>query len=140
MSFRQVKFIVKRGDRSPLFTLDTRLEIEEKLQNLLLQIEEDENILDIPNLVTDRFTHEDESTKTQYNIIAPHVSVDLNLQEIKQKLNNKFRHDNFTFDYEIVGGKRRSSKRKPYSRKRRSSKRTSGGKRRNSKRTSRRRA
>jgi hypothetical protein len=120
MSFRQVKFIVKRGDRSPLFTLDKRIEIEDRLQNLLLQIEEDENILDIPSLVTDRFTHEDESTKTQYNIIAPHVSVDLNLQEIKQKLNNKFRHDNFTFDYEIVGGRRR--------------RRTSGGKRRSSKR------
>jgi hypothetical protein len=121
--FRQVKFVIRRTADSPLFTLETRSEIEDKILDLLLAVEHDENIMDIPSLVTDRLTPRQESTATKYNIVAANVNKDLDLEEIKQKLNRKLRRNNMTVNYEVLGGKRRSSKR-----------RTSGGKRRSSQR------
>ncbi len=126
--FRQVKFVVKRDENSPLFTFDTRSKIEDKILELLLAAEHDENIMDIPSLEIDRFTPVKESTATEYNIIAANVDKDLNLEEIKDSLNTDFNNDNISFDIEIVGGKRRISKRIA------PKKKTSGGKRRSSKR------
>lgn len=126
--FRQVKFVIKRDENSPLFTLDKRTKIEDKILDLLFSLEDYENIMDMPNLSTERFTPEKESTATQYYIIAPQVNMDLNLEEIKEELNTEFNNDNISFDIEIIGGKRRSSKRKA------PKKKTLGGKRRSSKR------
>lgn len=119
MSFRQVKFIVKRGERSPVFNLELKNRINDYVEELLVEKEDDENVLDTLPPTIDILG----GNPNEFHIIASNVDKDFNLQEIKQKLNEEYENSNITFDYEVIGGKRRSSKRRSSGGKRRSSKR-----------------
>lgn len=119
MSFRQVKFKIKRDVRSKKFNEERRRRIYDELEELIIR-EDPDNNLDTRVSTIDELG----GNPKEFQIILSNIEENLDLKYIKERLNAIFDSDYLTFDYEIVGGKRRSLRKKITNKKRRSSQKT----------------